>query len=90
MAIAGYQFMQVEGENVTADLIIWRFYMNKAPGMVEAMLDANPQLAFVHKYTFFIPPGTYVRVPIDYGLLANKPKPLPQDYLWTDKQSYTI
>jgi len=50
------------------------------------MLDTNPQLAFVHRFTPFIPPGTYVRVPIDPDLLLAKPQQLPQDSLWTDRE----
>jgi hypothetical protein len=54
------------------------------------MLDANPQLAFVHRYTPFIPPGVYVRVPIDPTLVLGKPPTLPQDSLWTDREGYRI
>lgn len=90
MTIKGYELVQVASDYVTADLIIWKRYKNRAPGMVEAMLDANPQLAFAHRRSPFIPPGTYIRVPIDPDLVAGKPKSLPQDALWTDRQGYRI
>jgi phage tail protein X len=90
MAITGFELVQVTTEYVTADLIIWKRYMNKAFGMVELMLDANPQLAFAHRSSPFIPVGTYLRVPIDPGLIAGRPQPKSQDSLWTDKLGYTI
>lgn len=88
MAVTSWELIQVQSEFVTADLIIWLRFMNRAPGMVELMIDANPQLAFVHQTTPFIPVGTYVRVPIDSDLVAGKPLSLPQDTLWTDKGGY--
>lgn len=84
MAITGFELMQVMGDFVTADLIVWRRYKRPAPGILEKMLDANPQLAYVHRYTPFIPPGTYVRVPIDPDLLAGKPQASQTTNLWTD------
>lgn len=75
---------------VTADLIIWKRYRARAEGMVELMLDANPQLAYVHRFTPFIPPGTYVRVPIDPALVLGRPPTRPQDSLWTDREGYRI
>ena len=90
MTITSFELWKVGTDYVTADLIIWKRYMNAAPGMVEAMLDANPQLAIVHQVTPFIPAGTYVRVPIDLSLIAGTPKSLPQDALWTDKQGYSL
>ena len=90
MAIVGFELVQVGSEYVTADLIIWKRYKNRAHGMVEAMLDANPQLAYAHRVSCFIPVGTFVRVPIDPGLIAGKPTPMPQDALWTDRQGYQV
>ena len=54
------------------------------------MLDANPQLAFVHRTTPFIPPGVYVRIPIDPQLLAELPKPDQYSNLWTDRHGDQI
>jgi len=90
MAIDSWELVQVTSQFVTADFIIWKKYRRKALGMVEAMLDANPQLSFVHRTTPFIPVGTYVRVPIDSSLLLGKPQVLPQNALWTDKAGYTL
>lgn len=90
MAIVGFELWKVESEYVTADLIVWKRYRNKAPGIVELMLDLNPQLAYCHRVTPFIPVGVYVRIPIDPELIAGRPTPLPQDALWTDKAGYRI
>jgi phage tail protein X len=89
MAVQGFELWKVETDYVTADLIIWKRYKRRAPNMVELMLDANPQLAFVHRTTPFIPPGTYIRVPIDPGLILGRIEPLPTDSLWTD-QNYRL
>lgn len=85
MAITSFELVQVMTDYVTADLIIWKRYRQRAPGMVEIMIDANPQLSWVHRSTPFIPAGVFLRVPIDPGLILGKPIPKSQDYLWTDK-----
>ena len=90
MAVVGFELHKIMSDYVTADLIIWRRYRARAPGMVELMLDANPQLAYVHRFTPFIPPGTYVRVPIDPALVLGRPPTLPQDSLWTDREGYQL
>ncbi len=89
MAVTGFELWKVTTDFVTVDLIIWKKYKRKAPGMTELMMDANPQLAVVHRTTPFIPPGTYVRVPIDPSLILGQVTPLPTDSLWTD-QSYRL
>lgn len=86
MAVTSFELVEVQGDGVTADLLVWRRYMRPAPGILEIMLDSNPQLAYVHRYTPFIPPGTYVRIPIDSDLLAGRPKSA-QVNLWTDTYS---
>lgn len=73
MSVTGFELFQVQGEFITADLIVWRRYRRPAPGILEIMLDSNPQLAYVHQFTPFIPAGTYVRIPIDPTILAGKP-----------------
>jgi phage tail protein X len=90
MAVTGFELYQVATEFVTVDLIIWKRYMARAPGMTELMMDANPHLAFAHRRSPFIPPGVYVRVPIDPDLILGKPRMLPQDSLWTDRAGYQL
>jgi phage tail protein X len=88
--VTSYELWQVATDFVSADLMIWKLYRNFAPGMVEAFLDANPQLSHVHRSTPFIPPGTYVRIPINPSLKAGKPKTSPTVSLWTDKAQYSL
>lgn len=90
MAVIGFELHKVLTDYVTVDLIIWKRYRAMARGMVELMLDANPQIAFVHRTTPFLPVGTYVRVPIDPALVLGRPPTLPQDSLWTDREGYKI
>lgn len=75
MAITSYELIVVQGEYITADLLCWRRYKIPAPGILEEMLDRNPHLAKVHKYSPFLPLGTHVRIPIDPDILRGVPKP---------------
>lgn len=84
MAVTGFELYQISGDGVTADLLVWRRYRQPAPGILEIMLDANPQLAYVHRFTPFLPTGLYVRIPIDPDLLAGKPPITSTSNLWTD------
>lgn len=90
MAIIGFELIQITSDLVTADMLVWNRYRTFARGIVETMLDANPQLAFIHRTTPFIPVGTYVRLPIDPTLMAGLPQQTPYSNLWTDKQGYTL
>ena len=90
MTITGFELYQVSSEYVTVDLIVWKRYRTRAQGIVELMMDANPQLSHVHRITPFIPVGTFVRVPIDPSLIHGRPQSLPQDSLWTDRAGYRI
>jgi phage tail protein X len=82
MAIVSYELLTVQGDRITADLLVWRRYRIKAPGIVEALLDLNPHLAHVHREGPFIRPGVQVRMPIDPLILANAPKSRPTITLW--------
>jgi phage tail protein X len=87
MAITSFELVQVMTDYVTADLICWKRYRQKCPGIVEVLIDANPQLAFAHRRSPFIPVGVLLRVPIDPSLILGKPQVKPQDYLWTDRSA---
>ena len=90
MGVVGFELFSVATEYVTADFIIWKRFLGRAPGMFELMLDANPQLSMAHRRSPFIPVGVYVRVPIDPNIVLGKPRPLPQDSLWTDAAGYRL
>ena len=72
MTVSSYEVVKVAGERVTADLLVWRRYRRKAPGVLEKLLDANPHLARLHRNGPFIPVGTEVRIPIDLSILAGE------------------
>lgn len=89
MAIQSYELVRVASEFVTADLIVWQRYKMPAPGIVEAMLDSNPQLAVAHQTSPFLPVGLLVRIPIDPDILAGR-KPISIPNLWTDRSGYSL
>lgn len=74
--VEGYELVTVQGDYVTADLLVWRRYKIPAPGIVERLLDDNPHLSLLHKQSCFLPFGTQVRIPIDSDILARRPTPL--------------
>ena len=74
--IVSYDLITVQGDGITADLLIWRRYRSVTPGMVEAMLEANPEITYAHRESPFLPVGLQVRIPIDLDLLSNRPKPV--------------
>lgn len=90
MAISSYELVQVMTDYVTADLLVWKRYRQKSPGIVEKLLDANPHLSHVHRVTPFIPVGVYVRIPIDQDLILGRGPIRPEDDLWTDKYGYRL
>jgi phage tail protein X len=90
MAVTGYELYEVTSEFVTVDFLVWKRYRQRARGIVEIMLDTNPQLSWVHRTTPFIPVGVYVRIPIDPDLIMGKPPVLPTSALWTDEKGMTI
>ena len=73
MAVTAYDYVTVQGDWITADLLVWRRYRIFAHGIVEMLLDVNPHLAKLHKVSPFLPVGTQVRIPIDYDILRGAP-----------------
>jgi phage tail protein X len=73
-----YELMVVQGDYVTADVLVWRRYKIATAGtrLVEALLDANPHLARLHKLGPFIPAGTPIKMPIDLELIKRQPRPV--------------
>lgn len=82
MPVSSYDVVTVGSDYVTADLILWRRYRNRAPKMIERLMDDNPHLAKFHKLSPFLPIGTQVRIPIDYEILAGRPTPVSSVVLW--------
>lgn len=75
MTISAYDYVTVQGDLITADILVWRRYRRYAPGILEATLDANPHLAKLHVTSPFLPVGTQVRIPIDLDILKGSPIP---------------
>ena len=82
MAISSYDLVTVGSDFITADIILWRRYRNRAPKMIERMLDDNPHLAKIHRYSPFLPVGTQVRIPIDFEILSGSPQRKATIVLW--------
>ncbi len=61
------QTVTVEGDAFTVSLIVWRRFKRPMPGLVEAILDANPGLADLGP---ILPLGTVFEMPA----------PVPQDH----------
>jgi len=82
MTVTSYDLVTVGSDYITVDTILWRRYRNKARTMVERMLDDNPHLAKLHRYSPFLPVGTQVRIPIDYDIMSGAPQKKNSIVLW--------
>ena len=82
MTVSSYDIVTVGSDYITADLILWRRYRNRAPGMIERLFDDNPHLAKCHRYSPFLPVGTQLRIPIDYETLSGTPQRKSTVVLW--------
>lgn len=80
--VTSYDLVTVGSDFITADLILWRRYRNRAPMMLERLLDDNPHLAKCHRYSPFLPVGTQLRIPIDYDVLSGSPQKKNTVVLW--------
>ncbi len=66
----------LDGDGLPIDLIVWRRYHRKTPGLVEAILDLNPGLADLGP---LLPRGTVINIPIDK---PNTPRQVQLIRLW--------
>ena len=82
MTVTSYDLVTVGSDYITADLILWRRYRNRAPGLIERLLDDNPHLAKCHNTSPFLPVGTQVRIPIDFEILSGTPQRKNTVVLW--------
>jgi phage tail protein X len=55
------QTVTVEGDALTVSLIVWRRFKRPMPGLVEAILDTNPDLADLGPV---LPLGTVFEMPV--------------------------
>jgi phage tail protein X len=84
MATITWEYVQIQGDNITPARLLWRRYKRPGRGMLGLFLDANPELSAkdVLGAGPFLPVGAVVRIPIDTDLLAGKPPPLKQIRLY--------
>src|SRR6187399_230889 len=82
MPVGSYDLITVSGDYVTVDLIVWRRYRNRSPGIVERLLVDNPHLSKAHQFSPFLPVGTQVRIPIDFEVLSGAPQIQSTVVLW--------
>jgi phage tail protein X len=74
MAVDGSDLITIKADGVTVDLLVWRRYRIRAPGITEMTMDLNPHLARIHRTTPFLPVGTQVRIPLDSDILKGAPR----------------
>ena len=82
MSVEGVEFVTVQSDYITVDVVIWRRYRTQAPGILEMTLDINPHLAKLHRTSPFLPVGTQLRIPIDPDILENRPTAKETTQLW--------
>ena len=51
----------VEGDDLTLSLIVWRWFNRPMPGLIEAILDLNQDLADLGP---ILPVGTVIEMPV--------------------------
>jgi hypothetical protein len=72
----------IEGDNITPSLLVWRRYKRPAAGVLENLLDMNPDLVEGLSQSPYLPVGAIVRVPIDQAAISGAPQSIKQATLW--------
>lgn len=67
----------IKGDNLTADLVLWRKYRRATPGLTEQVYDLNPGLSASGP---FLPVGASVIFPVEP--LSDQPKVVEAIRLW--------
>jgi phage tail protein X len=58
-----FEIVEVRGMGITVDLLVWRRYRRRTTGVVELMMEMNPEIARAHRF------GLVVKLPIVQELL---------------------
>jgi phage tail protein X len=77
-----WEAVVIEGDNITPSLLVWRRYKRPAAGVLENMLDMNPDLIELLSQSPYFPVGAIVRVPIDQAAISGAPRSVKQVTLW--------
>jgi phage tail protein X len=64
-----FEIVEVRGMGITVDLLVWRRYRRRTTGVVELMMEMNPEIARAHRFGPFLPVGLVVKLPIVQELL---------------------
>ena len=76
------EIVQIQGDNITPSLLVWRRYHRRYPGVLENFLDINPGVLDGLAASPFLPVGAIVSIPIDQSILSGAPKSQTQITLW--------
>lgn len=82
IGVDSFELVTVQKDFTRVDDLVWQFYRNRYPGLVEALLNFNPHLAKIHRWTPFIPVGIVIRMPINQALLSGKPQQAEKIVWW--------
>lgn len=73
MSVETIETVIIQGEAITASLLVWRRFRKPMPGLVERVLDINPGLADAG---VFLPLGAAVKIPIPVARPAPEVTPI--------------
>lgn len=77
MAINSIEEIEVRGDNIMPDLLVWRRYRRPWFHGLATFLDVNPELSDTLGVSPFVQVGTWVRMPIDDGVMKGTPQSVP-------------
>jgi phage tail protein X len=74
MAVTRMEEIEIRGDNILPDLLVWRRYKRRWRNGLAAFLDANPELMGHLGMSPFLPIGMFVRMPIDDDAMKGTPQ----------------
>jgi hypothetical protein len=74
MAIDRLEEIEVRGDNIMPDLLVWRRYKRRWRNGLSYFLDANPEILGHLGTNPFLPVGAWVRMPIDEAVFRGAPQ----------------
>jgi len=77
-----WEVVIVESDNLTPSLLVWRRYKRPARGVLENLLDMNPDLIEGLSQSPYFPVGAIVRVPVDQAAISGAPQTIKLATLW--------
>ena len=74
MAVTRMEEIEIRGDNILPDLLVWRRYKRRWRNGLAEFLDANPELMDYLGSSPFLPVGRWVRMPIDDDAMKGTPQ----------------